>query len=83
MISLNVNEAKAGLSKYLAAVEAGETVVICRRNIPIAELRALPPPVSKVPRPLGLASDNGVPIPDSFFEELPDDLLRAFSGYDE
>lgn len=83
MISLNVNEAKAGLSKYLAAVEAGETVVICRRNVPIAELRAIPPPAAKTPRPFGLSVDNGVPIPESFFEELPDDLLRAFSGYDD
>lgn len=83
MISLNVNEAKAGLSKYLAAVEAGETVVICRRNVPIAELRAVPSLVAKAPRPFGLSVDKGVPIPDSFFDELPEDLLRAFSGYDD
>ncbi|MEI6415050.1 MAG: type II toxin-antitoxin system prevent-host-death family antitoxin [Pseudomonadota bacterium] len=34
MISLNINEAKAHLSKYLRAVEAGETLVLCRRNVP-------------------------------------------------
>ncbi|MBI5438635.1 MAG: type II toxin-antitoxin system prevent-host-death family antitoxin [Nitrosomonadales bacterium] len=42
MISLNINKAKAHLSKYLHAVESGETVVLCRRNVPIAEIRPLP-----------------------------------------
>ena len=37
MISLNINEAKAHLSKYLHAVETGETVVLCRRNVPVAD----------------------------------------------
>ncbi len=31
-------------------------------------------------RPIGLAKDKGVPIPDSFFEPLPDELLAAFNG---
>lgn len=34
----------------------------------------------KKPRPIGLAKDKGVPIPDSFFEPLPDELLAAFNG---
>ncbi len=83
MISLNVNEAKAHLSKYLHAVEAGETVVLCRRNVPVAEIRALPVKAALGPRPLGLASDRGVPLPDSFFDELPHDVLAAFSGAGE
>lgn len=36
MIPLNVTGAKAHWSKYLYAVEAGETVVLGRRNVPIA-----------------------------------------------
>ncbi len=35
MITINTHEAKAKLSEYLAAVEAGEIVQICRRNVPI------------------------------------------------
>ena len=34
----------------------------------------------KKPRPIGLAKDKGVPIPDSFFDPLPDELLEAFNG---
>jgi antitoxin (DNA-binding transcriptional repressor) of toxin-antitoxin stability system len=80
MISLNVNEAKAHLSRYLHAVESGETVVLCRRNVPVAEIRLLPSKTSTGPRPVGLAQDRGEPLPKSFFDELPDDLLAAFGG---
>lgn len=39
MIQVNTHEAKARLSALLAAVEGGETVVICRSGHPVAELR--------------------------------------------
>ncbi len=39
MIKVNTQEAKTRLSALLAAVEAGETVVICRNDRPVAELR--------------------------------------------
>ena len=77
MLKVNVADAKAHLSRYLDLVERGETVVVCRRNIPIAEFR----PVAKlptVPRPVGI--DRGMEVPPSFFEPLPDALLEAFEG---
>lgn len=80
MISLNINEAKAHLSKYLHAVEVGETVVLCRRNVPIAEIRLLPSKIPTSPRPIGLAQDRGEPLPKSFFDELPEGILAAFGG---
>jgi prevent-host-death family protein len=79
MIKVNVYQAKARLSEYLTAVERGETVVVCRRNLPIAEIR----PISEArtePRPLGLAPDQGAALPVEFWEPLPDGLLKAFSG---
>lgn len=63
MIRINVHEAKARLSEYLARVEAGETVIICRRNVPVAELRAAPRPAGSA-RPFGLARDLFA-VPDS------------------
>jgi antitoxin (DNA-binding transcriptional repressor) of toxin-antitoxin stability system len=39
VIRVNTQEAKTQLSGLLAAVERGETVVICRNGTPIAELR--------------------------------------------
>ena len=77
MIKINTAEAKARLSHYLERVEGGETVVVCRRNVPVAEIRPLPKRPRKR-RPVGI--DRGMTIPPSFFDALPDDLLDAFEG---
>ena len=37
MIEVNVFEIKAKLSEYIRLVERGQSIVICRRNKPIAE----------------------------------------------
>ena len=77
MIWVNVTEAKTHLSRYLKRVERGETIVLCRRNVPVAEVRPLPKSLRE-PRPVGI--DRGMTIPAAFFEPLPDDLLAAFEG---
>lgn len=77
MIRVNLAEAKAKLSAYVNRVEEGQTVVICRRNVPVAELRPVTQP-SADQRPVGI--DRGMEIPDSFFEPLPSDLIDAFEG---
>jgi antitoxin (DNA-binding transcriptional repressor) of toxin-antitoxin stability system len=69
MIKLNIHEAKTHLSRYLARLKPGEVILICRRNTPIAELRALPEERRK-PRPIGLGKGT-VKIPSSFFDPLP------------
>lgn len=81
MKSVNVHEAKAHLSEYLAQVEAGETVTICRRNRPVAELRPIEQP-RQTPRPIGLAKGVGH-VPPAFFEPLDDELLDLFEGKGE
>ncbi|HET6279914.1 MAG TPA: type II toxin-antitoxin system prevent-host-death family antitoxin [Polyangia bacterium] len=78
MLKVNIHEAKANLSKYVEAAEAGETVIICNRNVPVAELRGLPQQRTKA-RPIGLA--RGLfKVPATFFEPLPDDVLTGFRG---
>lgn len=79
MQTINIHEAKAKLSEYLAVVEAGESVVICRRNVPVAEIVPIRQP-RREPRPVGLACDKDYDLPASFFEPLPDELLKAFNG---
>lgn len=81
MIKLNIHEAKTHLSRYLARLKPGDTIQICKRNTPIAELRALPVAPRK-PRPIGLA-EGQFKVPDSFFDPLPDDLIAAFEGRDK
>ena len=77
MTKVNITEAKAQLSSLLDRAQSGETAVICRRNIPVAELR--PVPLERTsPRRIGI--DRGMKIPDSFFEPLPIELIEAFEG---
>ena len=79
MIRLNIHEAKTHLSRHLATLEEeGETILLCRRNVPVAEIRPLPTRRSE-PRPIGLAAGT-VEVRPEFFEPLPEDLLRAFEG---
>lgn len=78
MIKINIHEAKTHLSRYLARLAKGETIVLCKRNIPIAEIRPIPPG-RKSKRPLGLAKDT-FQVPPEFFEPLPLEILDAFSG---
>ena len=78
MIRLNIHEAKTHLSRYFARLEAGETIVLCRRNQPITELRPLPR-IEAAPRPFGLARGT-FSVPDSFFEPLPADVIEGFEG---
>ncbi len=78
MIRLNIHEAKTHLSKYLARVARGETIILCKRNIPVAEIRRLPR-VRRAKRPIGLCKGM-FEVPPDFFEPLPPDLLALFNG---
>ena len=78
MIRLNIHEAKTHLSRYLKRVAKGERIVLCLRNVPVAEIRPLPALETK-PRPIGLARGKFT-VPPSFFEPLADTLLDAFEG---
>ena len=77
MMRVNIADAKTHLSRYLRRVKQGEVVVLCRRNVPVAEIRPPPKPLGQ-PRPAGI--DRGMTIPPSFFEPLPRELLDVFSG---
>jgi antitoxin (DNA-binding transcriptional repressor) of toxin-antitoxin stability system len=77
MKKVNIFEAKARLSECIDAVQRGEQVVICRRNRPVAELRAIGVTRS-APRPIGGA--KGFEISEAFFEPLPDDVIDVFHG---
>ncbi len=78
MIRLNIHEAKTNLSKYLNSLSSGERIIICKRNVPIAEIRPIDQPATD-PRPVGLAKGE-FEVTDSFFEPLPDEVLDAFYG---
>jgi prevent-host-death family protein len=82
MTKVNVHEAKTHLSRYLDRVEAGETVILCRHNKPIAEIRPIPAKPKRKPRSPGI--DKGkITIPPEFFDPLPEDIVRIFNGEGE
>ena len=78
MKKVNIYQAKARLSEYLDAVAAGERVVICKRNRPVAELMRVGG--ARVdPRPVG-GERGRLAVPATFFDPLPDELVDAFSA---
>jgi antitoxin (DNA-binding transcriptional repressor) of toxin-antitoxin stability system len=78
MIKLNVHEAKTHLSRYLERLARGESIILCKRNVPIAEIRPLPAH-RKAKRPLGLAKGK-FKLSPKFFKPLPPDILESFHG---
>ncbi len=76
MRQVNVHEAKTELSKLLEAVERGESIVIARAGHPVAVLSAYKAEACR--RQLGQFRGQ-CRIPADF-DELPDDLVRAFEG---
>jgi len=78
---VNVHEAKTRLSHYLDKVESGETMILCRYNQPVAEVRPVKTKAKRRKRVFGV--DDGFGVSPEFFKPLPDDLLRLFHGEDE
>lgn len=78
MIRINIHEAKTYLSRYLPRLAKGETIILCKRNIPIAEIRPIPPQ-KESKRPIGLAKGQ-FKIPPEFYEPLPAEVVSAFQG---
>ena len=54
------------------------SLVLYNRNQPVAELRLLRKKAVGKPR-IGAAKGQ-FEVPDSFFEPLPDEVLKAFNG---
>ena len=74
MARLNIHDAKTHLSRYLNQLKPGETIVLCKRNVPVAEIRSLLP---KPRRLFGL--DKGkFAIPPEFFEPMPEEELAQW-----
>ncbi|MCY3756995.1 MAG: type II toxin-antitoxin system Phd/YefM family antitoxin [Acidobacteria bacterium] len=76
MITVNVHEAKTNLSRLLAKAEAGEEVIIARNGKPVARLA----PVQTRGKPRPDVFKGKVVLPDSFFDPLPEEELKAWEG---
>ena len=78
MTRVNIYDLKTHLSMHMQRVQAGETIVVCKRNVPIAEIRPIAPWLTEM-RPIGLASGR-FEVPDDFNEPLDEATLGGFEG---
>lgn len=77
---VNIHDAKTHLSALLNRVAAGETVLLGRRNKPVARLMPLAQETpAKKRRPIGVAQGTFKLTP-AFFEPLSDALLDLWEG---
>jgi antitoxin (DNA-binding transcriptional repressor) of toxin-antitoxin stability system len=76
MLTVELSELGLHRGDFIEKVKAGETAVIRDADRTIAGLR---PAEKKELRPFGLCKGK-LTVPDSFFDPLPNDLLKAFNG---
>ena len=82
MIMVNIAEAKAKLSEFVDAVGRGESVVICRHNRPVVELRSVEAPRAGK-RDLTPMFPGETFLTEAFFEPMTETELRDWEGPDE
>lgn len=80
MKRVNMHDAKTNLSRYVAELKPGESIILCNRNEPVAEIRSLREKKEKKRKPRMGAFKGQFTVPDSFFEPLPEEILKAFNG---
>ncbi|MCP4361771.1 MAG: type II toxin-antitoxin system Phd/YefM family antitoxin [Chloroflexi bacterium] len=74
----NISDAKASLSKLVEKVLMGEEIIIGKAGKPVAKL--VPYDLDKSPRELGVGHWKGeIWIADDF-DDLPEDILKLFTG---
>ncbi len=77
MAKVNIRELKANLSALIERVVAGETIIVAKRNEPVAELR---PIARRSAAPMLGNPVIGLRVPSEFFDPLPEEFLAAFDG---
>lgn len=77
MPTYNVHHAKTNLSKLIERAEAGEEVIIARRDAPA--VRLVPVARKTAKRQFG-AYKGQATVTDAFFEPLPEEELAAWEG---
>lgn len=75
MAKINIHDAKTHFSRLLSRVESGEEIIIAKAGKPIARL--VPVEKKAIKRRPGSAKGLIV-MKNSFFEPLPEDILKEF-----
>ena len=80
-MKLNLHEVKDQFSKYIEMVESGQTIVVCKRNIPVAEIRPIERKEKRIPI-LGSAAGSGK-VSKSFRETMTEAEFRLWEDGDK
>ena len=78
MATVTVDDIRKDPLGYLRRVEAGETLIVVRKDGPVAEIKPVSSGV-ETERPVGLCAGEFV-VPDDFDDPLPPDVLDRFEG---
>ena len=78
MIKLNIHEAKTHLSRYLDQLNEKGVIILCKRNVPVAEIRPIRSAES-TPRPIGLEKGK-FSVDSKFFDPLPIEIVEEFEN---
>jgi prevent-host-death family protein len=78
MVITNISEAKATLSRLIEQVLNGQEVIIGKAGKPVAKL--VPYTQDTSPRKLGAGQWKGKIWMADDFDDLPDDVLKLFTG---
>lgn len=74
---INIHQAKTHLSRFAKQVKAGETLILCDRNIPFAEIRPLGAAHPGKKRPFGIYKGQFT-VPQGF-NKADSEISRAFN----
>lgn len=69
---VNIYEAKTHFSKLLERVTSGEEIILTRAGKSITRLSLITQKRTRTP-----GEDEGLTVLDSFFEPLPEDILKS------
>ena len=78
MVTINITEAKTHLSRYAKRVKAGETIILCDRNVPFAELRSISSVKKRGKRRLGQLKGQ-CPVGKAFLDS-DHEIFELFAG---
>lgn len=84
-VKVTIFEAKTNLSALLKKAQKGQTVIITsgRERTPVARLEPIQPIASPAKKRLGVMETPGFVLPDSFWDDLPEDELKLWNGEGE
>jgi antitoxin (DNA-binding transcriptional repressor) of toxin-antitoxin stability system len=80
MIRVNIHEAKAHFSDCVRRAREGERVVVCERNVPVAEIILFRLDEAKRSRNVGFLDSVGIDAPPEAFAAMTDEELKDWDS---